>query len=45
MPGSGGLPGLGGGSLVETAPGMATAEGGTHPTGMHSCHHIYEEHI
>ena len=24
------------GGLVET-PGTATAEGGTHPTGMHSC--------
>ena len=26
-----------GGCLVETPPGMATAAGGTHPTGMHSC--------
>ena len=25
-----------GGYLVETPPGTATAEGGTHPTGMHS---------
>ena len=38
---SGGVPGPGGrsapgGYLVET-PGTATAAGGTHPTGMHSC--------
>ena len=26
-----------GGCLVETPPGTATAAGGTHPTGMHSC--------
>ena len=26
-----------GGGLVETPPGTATAAGGTHPTGMHSC--------
>ena len=26
-----------GGCLVETPPGTATALGGTHPTGMHSC--------
>ena len=26
-----------GGYLVETPPGTATAAGGTHPTGMHSC--------
>ena len=32
----GGVPGPGG-CLVETPPGTATAEGGTHPTGMHSC--------
>ena len=36
-----GVPGLvgavPGGCLVET-PRMATAAGGTHPTGMHSCH-------
>ena len=25
------------GCLVETPPGMATAAGGTQPTGMHSC--------
>ena len=25
------------GGLVETPPGTATAAGGTHPTGMHSC--------
>ena len=29
--------GCSGGCLMET-PGMATAEGGTHPTGMHSCY-------
>ena len=40
---SGGLPGPGGGvpgpggGLVETPPRTATAAGGTHPTGMHSC--------
>ena len=27
----------GGGCLVETPPGTATAAGGTHPAGMHSC--------
>ena len=43
-----GVPALGGGlllggcllregCLVETPPPMATAAGGTHPTGMHSC--------
>ena len=37
-----GVPGLGGGhlllgDLVETPPGTATAAGGMHPTGMHSC--------
>ena len=41
MPGPvGGVPGPGGllpGGLVETPPGTATAAGGTHPTGMHSC--------
>ena len=26
-----------GGCLVETPPRMATAAGGMHPTGMHSC--------
>ena len=41
-PGGGVLPRGGGcflgGCLVETPlPGMATAAGGTHPTGMHSC--------
>ena len=44
MPGPGGVPGPGrgvsapggGGCLVET-PRTATAAGGTHPTGMHSC--------
>ena len=39
-----GLPGLGrpgpGGCLVET-PQTATAAGGTHPTGMHSCYYFY----
>ena len=40
-----GVPGPGGGSapggcLVET-PQMATAAGGTHPTGMHSCLNYY----
>ena len=30
-------PGGGGGCLVETSPPTATAAGGTHPTGMHSC--------
>ena len=44
---TGGVPPLGGassqvgassgGCLVETPPGTATAAGGTHPTGMHSC--------
>ena len=31
---------LPGGCLVETVPtpGMATAAGSTHPTGMHSCY-------
>ena len=37
----GGVPALGGawsrGCLVETPSRMATAAGGTHPTGMHSC--------
>ena len=28
---------LPGGCLVETPPGTATAAGGTHPAGMHSC--------
>ena len=36
-----GVPGPGGsgpgGCLVETPPRTATAAGGTHPTGMHSC--------
>ena len=43
VPGEG-VPGPGGGwclvpggCLVETPPGTATAAGGTHPTGMHSC--------
>ena len=36
--GGGLLPGgCSGGGLVETPPGTATAVGGTHPTGMHSC--------
>ena len=35
-----GLPGSGG-CLVETPPGTATAAGGTHPTGMHSCVHFF----
>ena len=39
---SGGWPGPGGGAwslgvLVETPSEIATAAGGTHPTGMHSC--------
>ena len=29
------------GDLVETPPWTATAAGGTHPTQMHSCFHIY----
>ena len=37
----GGVPGLGGlllrGVPGEDPPGTATAAGGTHPTGMHSC--------
>ena len=33
----GGLLLVGGGCLVETPPPTATAAGGTHPTGMHSC--------
>ena len=45
MPGLGGrlvweLPGLGGawsGGTWWRPPGMATAAGGMHPTGMHSC--------
>ena len=38
MPGPvGGVPGPGGGCLVKPPPGTATAAGGTHPTGMHSC--------
>ena len=39
VPASGGVGGLlwGGGCLVETPPGTATAAGGTHTTGMHSC--------
>ena len=38
-PGEDLLPGglLPGGCLVETPPGTATAAGGTHPTGRHSC--------
>ena len=42
MPGGGGgglvlgVPGSGG-CLVEKTPRTATAAGGTHPTGMHSC--------
>ena len=36
VPGPGGVPGSGG-CLVETPPQTATAAGGTHPTGMHSC--------
>ena len=35
------MPGLGGVSGGEP-PGTATAAGGTHPTGMHSC---FSEHI
>ena len=45
VPGPGGVPGLGGpgpggsgpGGAWWRPPGMATAAGGTHPTGMHSC--------
>ena len=38
VPGPGGCLVLGGGCLVESPPpGTATAAGGTHPTGMHSC--------
>ena len=44
MPAPGGVPGLGdGGTWSRGAawwrppPGTATAAGGTHPTGMHSC--------
>ena len=38
VPASGGVGGLlPGGCLVETPPGTATAAGGTHTTGMHSC--------
>ena len=36
VPVSGGVPAPGG-CLVETPPPTATAAGGTHPTGMHSC--------
>ena len=35
----GGVPAPGG-CLVETPPRMATAAGGTHPTGMHSCYEL-----
>ena len=52
VPGLGGVPGRGGvPGLKESAPGvggdwwrpplMATAEGGTHPTGMHSCDNFF----
>ena len=34
--GARGLPGPGGGAVGDP-PGMATAAGGKHPTGMHSC--------
>ena len=41
VPARGGVPALGGSGpgegLVETPPPTATAAGGTHPTGMHSC--------
>ena len=37
---SGGGPG---GCLLETPPGTATAAGGTHPTGMHSCCILFQE--
>ena len=33
----GGVPGPGEGGAWWRSPGMATAAGGTHPTGMHSC--------
>ena len=36
-PGGGACSRGGGGCLVETPP-TATAAGGTHPTGMHSCY-------
>ena len=39
-----GVPGSGGGGCVETPPGTATAVGGTHPTGMHSCLNCYLVH-
>ena len=32
-----------GGGLVETPPEPATAAGGTHPTGMHSCYLMCEK--
>ena len=36
MPGPGGVPGPGRGGVWRPPPEMATAAGGTHPTGMHS---------
>ena len=36
MPGPGRVPGPRGGAGGDP-PGMATAAGSTHPTGMHSC--------
>ena len=46
VPGPGGMPGLGGclilgGAWWRPPPGTATAAGGTHPTGMHSCLHCF----
>ena len=41
VPAPGLVPGPGRGCLVETPP-TATAAGGTHPTGMHSCCMIFD---
>ena len=40
MPAPGLGPGSGGGAGRDP-PGMATAAGGTHPTGMHSCLNLH----
>ena len=41
VPATGGMPGLGGGGAWwRPSPGTATAVGGTHSTGMHSCFHF-----
>ena len=34
------MPGPGGGVPGGDPPGTATATGGTHPTGMHSCYNV-----